>query len=275
MAHELIGNTVTDHHTARGHHVHPIGRGLFVCRCGHAWQYRWPAPASEPLRRGDDPQSRSSSTTTGCATLPRVTTSRSTISMRLSATAAAATTIAAAILLAAGCAQHTASQASRSSTSPTTAVGQDYTNLLIKDTDLDTPGGPPFTAAPPTPDPSRMPGVAATFTNADAGGPDTITDTIAVWPNAQAAVNALLTATPALGQTVTGAPTPVAVGAGGVMQSGSSPDGSKSVTVLLFTQGPALVTLEFDRPPADPSHPDYVIAIGHKQDDAIKTGLHR
>ena len=77
------------------------------------------------------------------------------------------------------------------------------------------------------------------------------------------------------GQSVTrGEPTSSTVGSAGVMQSGTSPDGSKSVTVLLFTGGPASVTLEFDGPPQDPVTSDYVTMVGQKQDAAIKNGLH-
>jgi len=57
------------------------------------------------------------------------------------------------------------------------------------------------------------------------------------------------------------------------MVSGSSPDGSKSVSVLLFTQGNAFATVEFDGPANDPVPPDMVIEIGQAQDTAIKNGL--
>ncbi len=185
--------------------------------------------------------------------------------------------MAVAVLFNAGCSAFSSPAVPSSSkssveTSPA-ADSQDYSVLLIKEADVNSPGGPVYAAAPPTLSPAGKPGVSTTFATAD--GSDVITDTILVLPDAQSATNALLTATPTLGQLVTGtALVPIGVGAGGVMQSGSSPDGTKAVTVVLFTQGPASVTLEFDRPPADPVNSDYAIAVARKQDDAINAGLH-
>jgi hypothetical protein len=42
---------------------------------------------------------------------------------------------------------------------------------------------------------------------------------------------------------------------------------------LVFTEGKALVTLEFDSPPNEPTDPAAALDIGRKQDVAIKTGL--
>jgi hypothetical protein len=72
---------------------------------------------------------------------------------------------------------------------------------------------------------------------------------------------------------VHGVPDPIAVGAGGTTISGPSPDGSKGVTVLLFTEGRAFAELEFDGPPDDLVAPDFVADVGTKQDAAIKRGL--
>ena len=60
---------------------------------------------------------------------------------------------------------------------------------------------------------------------------------------------------------------------GGTMVSGTSPDGSKAATVLLFTEGKAFTNLEFDSAPNDPV-PQFVTDVGQKQDTAIKNGLH-
>jgi hypothetical protein len=49
-----------------------------------------------------------------------------------------------------------------------------------------------------------------------------------------------------------------------------SPDGSKSVTVLTFTQGNAATTIEFDGLPKDPAPVDLVLELGRKQDTAIR-----
>jgi hypothetical protein len=45
------------------------------------------------------------------------------------------------------------------------------------------------------------------------------------------------------------------------------------MTVLVFTEGKALVTLEFDSAPNDPIDPVVALDIGRKQDAAIKHGL--
>ena len=57
------------------------------------------------------------------------------------------------------------------------------------------------------------------------------------------------------------------------MVSGTSPDKSKAVTVLLFTQGRAVVRLEFDSAPGDPMPPPFVTDVGMKQEIAIRAGL--
>jgi hypothetical protein len=95
-----------------------------------------------------------------------------------------------------------------------------------------------------------------------------------ILPDAAAAAAALDGAKAALGNAVTGGtPQSASVGSGGTMTSGTSPDGSKGVTVLLFTQGKAFTTLEFDGPPNELAPPDFVIDVGQKQDTAIKNGL--
>ena len=55
--------------------------------------------------------------------------------------------------------------------------------------------------------------------------------------------------------------------------SGTSPDGSKAVTVLLFTEGRAVVRLEFDSAPGDPMPPQVVTDVGKKQEITLRTGL--
>ncbi len=57
------------------------------------------------------------------------------------------------------------------------------------------------------------------------------------------------------------------------MVSGSSPDGSKAVTVLLFTESRAVVRLEFDSAPGDPMPPQFVTDVGKNQEVTIRTGL--
>ena len=63
------------------------------------------------------------------------------------------------------------------------------------------------------------------------------------------------------------------LGTGGTTIAGTSPDGAKAVTILLFTEGRSIVTLEFDSAANDPVPPDFVTDVGQKQDSAIKSGL--
>ncbi|UMB67646.1 hypothetical protein [Mycobacterium paraterrae] len=165
----------------------------------------------------------------------------------------------------------TAKNSSSSEPSPAAAESGGYAKLLIKPEDIALPGDT-FSAAPPTENPNEKSGVATVFSNQS----DTreIGDTIMILPDSAGAATALDGAKSALGSSVTGGePQPAAVGEGGTIVQGTSPDGSKSVTVLLFTEGKAFVTLEFDGKTDDPVPPAFAADIGQKQDAAIKSGL--
>jgi hypothetical protein len=171
-----------------------------------------------------------------------------------------------------GSASSKTSSSTSSAQTSQTAIAGDYSNLLIKPTDITVPGDTFTLAQPPMQNPNGQPGVAAVFTNSD--GTRQIGDTILVLPDASAAATALEGAKASLGSVVTGGtPQPVAVGTGGTMVSGTSPDGSKAVTVLQFTEGKAFATLEFDSAPTDPVPPEVLTDVGQKQDTAIKDGL--
>jgi hypothetical protein len=168
----------------------------------------------------------------------------------------------------------TSSAASSSSTPATSssaaAQAADYSNLLIKPSDI--PGDQFTMPQPPQVNPNGKPGVAALFTNQ--GDTRQIGDTIMVMPNASDAAGGLDSTKAAAGLSVAGAqPQPVDVGTGGTMLAGTSPDGSKAVTILTFSEGRAVVLIEFDSAPNDPVPPDGAVDIGKKQDDAIKAGL--
>ena len=154
---------------------------------------------------------------------------------------------------------------------PTSAAAVDYAKLLIAAEDIATPGDT-FTAQEPTVNPGGKPGVATVFSNAE----DTheIGDTIFVLPDAAAADTALQGAIAAFGSTVAGGvPETAEVGSKASMVSGTSPDGTKSITVLVFTEGTAFTTLEFDSRPDDPVPAEAVLDIAKKQDEKIKAGL--
>lgn len=130
----------------------------------------------------------------------------------------------------------------------------------------------PFTAEPPTGNPSGQPGAATTFKDEDST--HVIKDTIGVYDDPGAATNALNAAKGQQGGVIKDPNTqPSKIGTGGTMLTGNKPDRSKGVVILLFTEGKALVTLEFDGPIDTLAPPEFVNDIGQKQDDAVKKGL--
>ncbi|HEY2504623.1 MAG TPA: hypothetical protein VGI68_25235 [Mycobacterium sp.] len=166
------------------------------------------------------------------------------------------------------------SSSTTSSTSPAATTSSpptqptDYSSLLIKASDI----GADFNAPqPPVLLPNNTAGVAQLFANADNSRRIGITIMIVADP-ASAAVGVENTKANYAGK-VTGAWQPIDVGSNGAMISGSAPDNSQAVTVLLFTEGRALANLEFDSAPNDPIDPGVATDVGRKQDAAIKSGL--
>jgi len=169
-----------------------------------------------------------------------------------------------------GSATSATSSSSSAPTSSAPAKPSDYTGLLIRATDISAPE--PFNSTPPTNNPNGQPGVATTFSTQD--GSHVIRVTIQVLADPAAATNALNSAKAGEGNTIKDPHTdPANVGTGGTTLSGNSPDGSKGLTILLFTEGRALITMEFDGPPGMLAPQDYVIPTGQKQDAAVKKGL--
>ena len=165
----------------------------------------------------------------------------------------------------------TSAASSSAASSPGGTASGDYSSLLIKASDINAPGDT-FTMQGPAPIPNNTPGVEAQFTNQ--AGTRVIGDTIAVLNSPSDATGSLEAAkTTLVANVVGGTPEASSVGTGGTVVSGKSPDGSKSVTVLLFTEGKGFVTLEFDSAADDPVPPDFVSDVGQKQDAAIKSGL--
>jgi hypothetical protein len=163
------------------------------------------------------------------------------------------------------------SGSSSSASSSAASSTQDYGSLLIKASDIVAPGDT-FTAQAPTLNPNGKDGVATVFSNA--GDTREIGDTILVLPDAAGAATALQGAVSALGSSVTGGtPQKVQIGSDATLIAGTSPDGAKAVTVLVFTEGKAFTTLEFDSASADPVPTEFVTDVGQKQDAAIKSGL--
>jgi hypothetical protein len=206
------------------------------------------------------------------------------ISQAMVARVVAATTLAVSV---AGCGSTTSSTTkSGSNTSATSAAsapssgpassGQakptDYAGLLIQATDIKAPET--FTASPPVNNPNGQPGVATTFSTQDGG--HVIHDTIQVLADPGAATNALNAAKASQGNSLKDRQTDsnkLDIGTGATVISGNSPDGSKGIAILLFTQGRAFVTLQFDGPPSMLPPPDFLTDVGQKQDAAVKKGL--
>ncbi|MEE6177970.1 hypothetical protein [Mycobacterium sp. 050134] len=168
----------------------------------------------------------------------------------------------------------TPTSSSPSSAAPSSSASAqptaDYSKLLIQASDIDAPI--PFTGSPPTSNPNGQPGVATTFSTDD--NSRVIKDTIQVLADPAAATNALNAAKGGQGNVIKDPTTqPSSVGTGGTTLLGNSPDNSKGVTLLLFTEGRALVSLEFDGPRDMLAPPDFVTDVGQKQDAAIKKGL--
>ena len=161
-----------------------------------------------------------------------------------------------------------AAETSSSAASTPAAEGTDYSALLIKASDID----PSFTTAgPPILNPNGVPGVGTGFLNA--GKNETIYDTIVVTDDAAAAAQGLEGLKSELPKKVTGAPQPADVGTGGTLATGTSPDGSKAITIVMFTEDRAVVNLEFESAPADVVQPETAVAIAKMQQEAVAKGL--
>lgn len=160
------------------------------------------------------------------------------------------------------------SSAASSTGSAGPAQPTDYSSLLIKASDI---GGDLSGSQPPVLNPNGAPGVAQLFANTD--NSRRIGDTILIVADPAAAAAGLDNTKTNYGGKVSGSWQPVDVGSNGALISGTSPDKSQAITVLLFTEGKALVNLEFDSAPNDPIDADIAKDIGRKQDAAIKKGL--
>ncbi len=153
-------------------------------------------------------------------------------------------------------------------TGPPPGQPTDYGSLLINSSDV---GGGLTAPQSPMLSPNNAPGAAQLFANADSSR--RLWDTIVVTADTTAAAAELATNKMSYAGKVSGAWQPVAVGINGTMITGSSPDNSQAMTVLLFTEGKAAVTLEFDSAAGDPFDPAVVTDIGRKQEAVLKKRL--
>lgn len=192
--------------------------------------------------------------------------------MRIPLTVMAATAIAALVgVSAVGCGNDSKSSTPASGSSAATPhpAVSDYTTLLIKAGDIKAPDA--FTAGPAAKNPNGQQGATVTFTDSDHS--HSIIDTIQVLPDIEAAASGLESAKATHRETLQAKSMRAEVGVGGSTVSGLSPDHSKGVTVLLFTENKALVTLEFDGPSYALAPPEFITDVGQKQDELIKKAL--
>ena len=147
----------------------------------------------------------------------------------------------------------------------------DYSRLLIEPTDVNSEYDT-FVNRSTTPNRRGGKGVSALFVNqADTRA---IGVTITILPDEAAAKAALDASLQVISATVTGGePTASPIGTDGTVVVGTSPDGAKDVTALLFAEGPAVARLEFQSAPGDPTPPDVVTDTGIKQAIALRAGL--
>jgi hypothetical protein len=171
-----------------------------------------------------------------------------------------------------GCGNETKASQSPPSAAPSSGAASssspagDHTSLLMKPNDI---GGDFNAARPAVPNPNGADGVEQLFANPD--NSRRIDDTILVFADPAAATAHLADTKIMFEGKVSGAWQPADVGTGGLMISGRSPQ--SSVTVLLFTAGRALVSLEFEGASNDPIDPAVAADIGRKQEATIKSGL--
>ncbi len=120
--------------------------------------------------------------------------------------------------------------------------------------------------------PNDIDGASAFFVNDQDNR--AVSDTIQIYPDAATATATLRTAAGTLPTQVTGGnPAPIGVGNDGVVIAGAYPDQAKAVTVLLFTEGRALVRLEFQSATGDTTTDDFVTSVGKMQQIALRVGL--
>ncbi len=126
-----------------------------------------------------------------------------------------------------------------------------------------------YTASVPAPNPGGLPGATVVYSHRDGR---TITDSVWLLADGPAAVAAVAQAQQTV--TIANATTePIAVGTAGQLISGTSADGSKSRSLVTFTEGNAASTMEFTGPLNDPVPAALAAELAQAQDNLIKSKL--
>lgn len=147
----------------------------------------------------------------------------------------------------------------------------DYEYLLLQAEDL-SDSEDTFAERSTDNTPNGVPGASTLFVNAD----DTraISVTVAAYPGAPTAEATLREAVATSDTVLTGGePQPLGVGTGGTSIKGTSPDGAKAVTLVLFTHDNVLARLQFDSAPDDPATDQFVSEIAKMQQVALRVGI--
>jgi hypothetical protein len=159
---------------------------------------------------------------------------------------------------------------SKTSAAPAEAAA-DYRRLLLTAADL-TDADDTFIERSRESRPDGSLGASAFFVNSEDSR--AIIDTFLVYPDAATATATLKQATGTLPTLVAGgAPQPLAVGTDGVVVSGTSPDADKAVTLVFYTEGRALVRLEFQSATGDATTDQFVTGVAKMQQIALRVGL--
>ena len=160
------------------------------------------------------------------------------------------------------------SATSASTATPKAAPPADFTDLLIAPDALGLPGEP-YSAQPPTQNPQGVPGVSTLMVNRS----DTrsVGDTIYLLPDPDAATTSLKGAAQSL-DTVIATPVaqPAPVGDTGTVATGDSLDGTKGMTVVMFTRGRAFVTMMFGAAPGQAFPSQLATQAAQGQDAIVK-----
>lgn len=158
-----------------------------------------------------------------------------------------------------------------SQTTTTKPAEVDYQRLLLAAADV-SDADDTFNPRDNQPPLNGLPGASAFFVNDQ----DTraISDTVLVYPDAATASSTLKQTSQTLtGLVAGGAPAASPVGTDGVTISGTYPDDDKAITLLYFTEGRALVRLEFQSAAGDVTTDRYVSTVGKMQQIALRVGL--
>ncbi|WP_156618625.1 hypothetical protein [Mycobacterium sp. 852013-51886_SCH5428379] len=164
-----------------------------------------------------------------------------------------------------------AAAGSGEATADEAAEQADYTSLLITAEDIDAPVE--FIAEPAKLNPDGTQGAEQVFATADKAA--TITINIFVMDNPEQATALKAKTLEGMGTINTGTPEPAPIGSDGTVVNGTTPDGSRGSSALMFTEQNTFTTISFDSAPGDTSAPppDFIDQIGNKQLAAIQEGL--